>query len=59
MWRDAALKAFRCNTSTPLVCVANKELAQYLTALDATLTKNTGVGALLAKRLSQPPELEI
>src|SRR5260370_31706347 len=27
---------------TPLVCVADKGLAQYLNALDATLTKNTG-----------------
>src|SRR6266481_3950395 len=28
----------------PLVCVANKELTQYLSALDATLTKNMGGG---------------
>ncbi len=27
-----------------LVCVANKGLAQYLSAVDATLTKNRGVG---------------
>ena len=26
----------------PLLCVANKELTQYLTPLDATLTKNIG-----------------
>ena len=39
-------KPFRCNTSDLLVCVANKGLVQYLSPLDATLTKNMG-GALL------------
>src|SRR5258708_29892753 len=42
---------FLCNLSLldatlldSLLCVANKELAQYLSVLDATLTKNPGVG---------------
>ncbi len=42
---------FWCNVSPldatlldPLVCVANKEVAQYLSPVDATLTKNRGVG---------------
>ena len=42
---------FLCNISPlvatlpgSLVCVANKGLAQYLSPLDATLTKNIGVG---------------
>src|SRR5260370_41723505 len=59
MWRDVSSKAFRCNTSTPLVCVANKELTQYLSALDATLTQNTGWGRSLPKSVGRPPELEI
>jgi hypothetical protein len=40
---------FWCNPSpldatllSPLLCVANKELAQHLSSLDATLTKNIG-----------------
>src|SRR5258708_16538516 len=43
--------SFLCNLSpldatllSSLLCVANKELAQYLSLLDATLTKNTGGG---------------
>jgi hypothetical protein len=46
-WTDSA--QFWCNVSPldatllrPLLCVANKELAQYLSFLDATLTKNIG-----------------
>ena len=42
---------FWCNLSpldatllSLLLCVANKELAQYLSPVDATLTKNRGVG---------------
>jgi hypothetical protein len=45
---------FWCNLSPldatlldPLVCVADKGLAQYLSLVDATLTKNIGVGARL------------
>jgi hypothetical protein len=32
---------------SPLLCVASKGLAQYLSPVDATLTKNIGVGARL------------
>src|SRR5260370_37244903 len=50
---------FWCNVTpldatllSPLLCVANKELAQYLSPVDATLTKSTGVGAHLASLLA-------
>ena len=36
-------KSFRCNTYRRCVCVAFKGLTKYLTSLDATLTKYTGV----------------
>jgi len=46
---------FWCNLSPldatllgPLVCVANKEVAQYLSPVDATLTKNRGGPILLS-----------
>src|SRR6266699_481510 len=56
---------FWCNISpldatlpSLLVCVANKGLAQYLSPLDATLTKNIGVGgALLCRPRPQVPPL--
>jgi len=51
---------FWCNISPldatlprPLVCVANKGLAQYLSPLDATLTKTTGWGVLWLTRFSK------
>ncbi len=50
---------FWCNLSlldatlpSPLLCVANKGVAQYLSPVDATLTKNRGWGPILA---SLPP----
>src|SRR5712664_2176125 len=49
--KRAYFAQFWCNLTpldatllSPLLCVANKELAQYLSSLDATLTKNMGVG---------------
>ncbi len=50
--RKSAYSAqFWCNLSPldatlldPFLCVANKELTQYLSPVDATLTKNRGVG---------------
>jgi hypothetical protein len=58
-WADSA--QFWCNVSpldatllSLLVCVANKELTQYLSLLDATLTKNIGGGGSLQ---SLPPYL--
>jgi hypothetical protein len=48
-WKWAYSAQFWCNLSPldatllrPLLCVANKELAQYLSPLDATLAKNIG-----------------
>src|SRR5260370_42552401 len=48
----ARFTQFWCNLSpldatllSPLLSVANKELAQYLSPLNATLTKNMGGGA--------------
>jgi hypothetical protein len=48
-WKWTYSAQFWCNLSPldaillrPLLCVANKELAQYLSPLDATLTKNIG-----------------
>src|SRR5258708_26543252 len=45
---------FRCNLTpldatlvSSLLCIANKGLTQYLTPLDATLTRNTGGGRRL------------
>jgi len=50
-WKWAYSAQFWCNLSpldatllSPLLCVANKELAQYLSPLDATFTKNIGGG---------------
>ena len=41
-WRNLSL--LDATLLSPLLCVANKELAQYLSPLDATFTKNIGVG---------------
>src|SRR6266436_746800 len=46
------LRPLDATLSHPLVCVANKELTQYLSALDATLTKNMGVGRLNRSTIS-------
>ena len=50
-WKWAYSAQFWCNLSpldatllSPLLCVANKELAQHLSLLDATFTKNIGGG---------------
>jgi hypothetical protein len=50
---DGKIAQFLCNLSpldatllSHLLCVANKELAQYLSLLDATLTKTQGVGGI-------------
>ena len=50
-WKWAYSAQFRCNLSaldttvlSSLLCVANKELAQHLSLLDATFTKNIGAG---------------
>jgi len=49
-WKWAYSAQFWCNLSpldatllSPLLCVASKGLAQYLSPVDATLTKNRGV----------------
>ncbi len=39
----------------PLASVANKRLTAWLTPLDATLTKNTGVGGALLVRSAELP----
>jgi hypothetical protein len=48
-WKWTYSAQFWCNLSPldatllrPLLCVANKELARYLSSLDATLTRNIG-----------------
>src|SRR5216683_2376852 len=53
-WKWAYSAQFWCNLSpldatllSPHLCVANKGLAQYLSLVDATLTKNIGAGARL------------
>ena len=38
---------------SPLLCVANKELAQYLSPLNAILAKNIGGGVVMANQPSQ------
>ena len=50
-WKWAYSAQFWCNLSpldatllSPLLCVANKELAQHLSLLDATFTKDIGDG---------------
>src|SRR6266567_2969896 len=45
-------KSFRCNTSDPLLCVANKELAQYISPLNATLIENVGGGVVMVNQPS-------
>jgi hypothetical protein len=48
-------KFFRCNAYGPLLCVANKELTQYLSPVDATLTKNIGGGGHPSANLRSAP----
>src|SRR5260370_36236465 len=55
-------KPFRCNTYGLPASVANKRLTAWLSPLDATLTKNRGVGACRLLRhpsLAARPETQV
>jgi hypothetical protein len=59
-WKWAYSPQFRCNLSpldttllSSLLCVANKELAQHLSSLDATFTKNIGGGRVIVNQAAR------
>jgi hypothetical protein len=65
-WESPDSSQFWCTVSSldatlvnPLLSVANKELTQFLSLLDATLTKNTGWGLSASGSFQLPSSLAI